>query len=98
MKRLSMRKIREALRLRANGLTLREIAESLGLGRTTIGDHLQRAARADLIWPLDDALTDAEMDALLFPPPSGVAATIARSDWATIHRERKRPHVTLMLL
>ena len=98
MKRLSMRKIREALRLRANGLTLREIAESLGLGRTTIGDNLQRAARAGLAWPLDDALTDAEMDALLFPPPSGVAATIAQPDWAMIHRERRRPHVTLMLL
>ena len=90
MKRLSMRKIREALRLCANGLTLREIAESLGLGRTTIGDHLQRAARAGLTWLLDDALTDAEMDTLLFPPPSGVAATIAQPDWAMIHCERRR--------
>ena len=78
-----MRKIRDALRLRANGLTLREIAESLGLGRTTVGDHLQRATRAGLTWPLDDALTDAEMDALLFPPPSGVAASITQPDWAT---------------
>lgn len=98
MKRLCMRKIRDALRLRTNGLTLREISESLGLGRTTIGDHLQRAARAGLAWPLADALTDAEMDALLFPPPSGVAASIRQPDWAAIHLERKRPHVTLMLL
>ena len=36
MKRLPMRKIRDALRLRANGLTLREISESLGLGRTRL--------------------------------------------------------------
>lgn len=98
MKRLCMRKIREALRLRASGLTLREIAESLGLGRTTVGDHLQRAARAGLSWPLDADLTDAAMDALLFPPPSGVAAAITQPDWAVIHLERKRPHVTLMLL
>jgi len=93
-----MRKIRDALRLRANGLTLREISESLGLGRTTVGDHLQRATRAGLTWPLDDALTDAEMDALLFPPPSGVAATITQPDWAAICLEKKRQHVTLMLL
>ena len=62
MKRLSMRKIRDALRLRADGRTLREIGESLGLGRTTIGDHLQRAARAGLTWPLDEGLTDAAPD------------------------------------
>ncbi len=98
MKRLCMRKIRDALRLRANGLTSGEISESLGLGRTTIGDHLQRAARAGLTWPLDDALTDLEMDALLFPPPSGVTASITQPDWAALHLERKRPHVTLMLL
>lgn len=98
MKRLPMRKIRDALRLRANGLTLREISESLGLGRTTVGDHLQRAARAGLVWPLDDALTDAEMDVQLFPPPSGVAAVITQPDWAAIHLEYKRQHVTLMLL
>ena len=98
MKRLPMRKIRDALRLRANGLTLREISESLGLGRTTVGDHLHRAAHVGLTWPLDDALTDAEMDAQLFPPPSGVAASITQPDWAAIHLERKRPNVTLMLL
>jgi hypothetical protein len=93
-----MRKIRGALRLRANGLTLREIPESLGLGRTTVGDHLHRAAHAGLTWPLDDALTDIEMDAQLFPPSSGVAASITQPDWAAIHLEYKRPKVTLMLL
>ena len=93
-----MRKIKDALRLRAGGLTLREISESPGLGRTTVGDHLQRATRAGLAWPLDDALTDAAMDALLFPPPSGVAAMITQPDWTAIHLEKKRPNVTLMLL
>jgi transposase len=38
------------------------------------------------------------MDALLFPPPSGVAAMITQPDWAAIHLEYKRQHVTLMLL
>jgi hypothetical protein len=34
MKRLPMRKIRDALRLRANGLSMREIAASLGVGQS----------------------------------------------------------------
>lgn len=58
MQRLPMRKIREALRLRSSGLTTREIGLSLGLGRTTVNDHLRRAARAGLSWPLDKELSD----------------------------------------
>ena len=36
MKRLSMRKIREALRLSFEGLSTREMALSLAIGRTTV--------------------------------------------------------------
>jgi DNA-binding NarL/FixJ family response regulator len=35
-KRLTMRKIREVLRLKAAGLKIREIAESTGSARTTV--------------------------------------------------------------
>ncbi len=41
-----MRKIREALRLKAAGLAQREIAASWLVGRSTVGDYLDRAARA----------------------------------------------------
>ena len=43
MKRLPMRKIKEALRLKSAGLTQREIAASVGVGRTTAGAYLDRA-------------------------------------------------------
>jgi transposase len=98
MQRLPMRKIRDVLRLKSSGLTMREIGLSLGLGRTTVNDHLRRAARAGLSWPLDDGLTDTALEALLFPPPSGVASSITQPDWPEVHRELKRPNVTLMLL
>ena len=98
MKRLSMRKIKDALRLRASGLTMREIGLSLSLGRTTVSEHLQRAARAGVAWPVPEALSDAVLESLLFPPPSGVAGIIAQPDWPLIHRELKRANVTLMLL
>ena len=66
MKRLPMRKIRDALRLRAGGLSMREIAASLGVGQSTLSDYLKRAARAGLVWPLPEALTDAAIEAMLF--------------------------------
>ncbi len=98
MKRLPMRKIKDALRLRASGLTMREIGLSLGLGRTTVSEHLKRATRAEVAWPVPETLSDAALESLLFPPPSGVAGIIVQPDWPRIHRELKRANVTLMLL
>ena len=51
MKRLSMRKIRDALRLQAGGLSTRKIAASLGLGQSTASEYLGRARAAGLGWP-----------------------------------------------
>ena len=44
--RLPMRKIREVLRLSADGLSKRKIAASLGLSPTAAGDCIRRARRA----------------------------------------------------
>ena len=43
MKRLPMRKIREALRLRADGFSGRQVAQSLAVGRATISEYFRRA-------------------------------------------------------
>ena len=69
MKRLSMRKIREALRLSFEGLSTREMALSLAIGRTTLREYLGRARDAGLIWnwPLPDALSDADLEHVLQP-------------------------------
>ena len=43
--RLSMRKVREVLRLKyACGVSARVISRSLGIGRTVVGEHIRRAA------------------------------------------------------
>ena len=52
MKRLPMRKIREALRLSFEGLSTREMALSLALGRTTLREYLGRARTAGLGCPM----------------------------------------------
>jgi hypothetical protein len=71
--RLPMRKIREVLRLRfASELSQRAIASSLGLSQGAVCEYLDRARRAGAVWPLPDALDDERLEALLFPPPSGM--------------------------
>ena len=99
MKRLPMRKIRDALRLQAAGLAKRQIAASLDIGRTTAREYLERAERAGLSWPLPSGLTDAALEQRLFPTSqTGRTKERIQPDWAEIHRERHRPGVTLMLL
>src|SRR6266550_6637102 len=97
--RLPMRKIRDALRLRAGGMSKRKIAASLSIGMTAAGDCIRRARRAGLSWPLPEDLSDAALERLVYPPPQ-VSATDRRSqpDWPTLHRELRRPGVTLQLL
>jgi transposase len=99
MKRLPMRKMRDALRLRSNGLSTRAIAASLGVGQTTVSEYLKRASRAGLAWPLPEVLTDAALEAMLFQPVGGATRRVqAQPDWPMIHRELRRKDVTLALL
>lgn len=67
--RLSMRKIREVLRLRwEQGLSHRQIATSCRIGQTSSREFVRRANDAGLRWPLPEDLTDAELERRLFPP------------------------------
>ncbi len=99
MKRLPMRKIREALRLRADGLSDRQMALSLSLGRATVSDYLRRADVAGLSWPLPADLSDGDIEGLLFPRTAGdVCGSYPQPDWAYMHGELRRKGVTLSLL
>ena len=54
-KRLSVRKIKEILRLRwGEGLSLRQVASSIGGSPSTVFDFEARAKAAGLTWPLDE--------------------------------------------
>ena len=51
--RLSMRKVREVLRLKyACGASERVIARSVGVGRTAIAEYIRRAAVIGITWPI----------------------------------------------
>ena len=90
--RLSMRKIRELLRLRwEQQLPQRVIANSLRLGQASVSDYLSRARRARLTWPLPDTLDDAQLETLLFPPLPDGARTLRRGEDGDRHYRGARP-------
>ncbi len=96
---ISMRKIRDALRLTLHeGLSLRQTAASLQMPFTTVGDHMRRAKAAGITWPLPEALDDDALEALLFTAEAPPTIIRPVPEWAKVHVELKRPHVTLMLL
>lgn len=96
--RLSMRKIKEFLRLRAAGHSNRSIAQSLGISHSTARLYRQRVEAAGLSWPLPSELSDGALEALLFPKAPPLLENRPVPDWAEIHRELKRKGVTLQLL
>jgi IS30 family transposase len=49
---LTMRQLRQILRLYHQGVSAREIGRRLGVARSTIQDNLKRAQGAGLAWPL----------------------------------------------
>src|SRR5262245_39914088 len=96
--RLSMRKIRELLRLKfALGLSDRKIAASLSVARSTAKECLRRAEAAGIGWPVPPELDDAQLEERLYPvkPP---IIEVPWPDFAHVHRELSRPGVTRQLL
>lgn len=94
-----MRKIKEVLRLAAAERSQREIAQAIGVARSTVAEYLKRAERAGLGWPAAAELDDTALERALFPPPPTVPAeSRPRPDFSLVHRELKREGVTLFLL
>ena len=94
-----MRKIRDVLRLSAEGLSTRQIASSLAIGRTTLRGYLDRAAELGLSWPLPPEMSDTDLEHRLFDRAyQNTQRIAAQPDWAHVHRELRRKGVTLSLL
>jgi transposase len=97
--RLSMRKVREVLRLKyEQGLSSRAIATSCHISVGSVHDYLQRAKITGLPWPLPDDLSDEALDRRLFPPAATLPSDRPTPDLSYIARELRRKGVTLSLL
>jgi transposase len=95
-----MRQVREVLRLSAAGIGGREIGRRLGIAPSTVRATLARAAAAGICWSEAAELTETALEATLFKHAGNKQGhrRIPEPDWAWVHRELKRKHVTLAIL
>ena len=95
-----MRKIKDLLRLKfEQRLSHRQIAASLGIALSSVHEYLQRAANAQVTWPLSEAISQSELERRLFPSTRVLPAEdLALPDWKSIDRELTKKGVTLLLL
>ena len=95
-----MRQVREVLRLTTAGVGLNEIARRVGVASSTVRLTLKRLASAGFSWPLPAEMSDSALEAALFAAAGTKQGhrRHAEPDWAEIHRELKRKHVTLTIL
>lgn len=96
---LTMRKIKEILRMKwALGLSERQVAASLTIAHSTVGEYLKRAEQAGLDWEQARELGERELKVKLFPPKAGGSRQRPEPDWEQIDKELKQKGVTRMLL
>lgn len=99
--RLSMRKIKEVLRLKlACGLSNRQIASSCNVSRTTTADYIRRAKIAGIVdWCMVEGMSEGDLENKFFVlPKSNPVSPVSLPDYAKIHEELRNKSVTLMLL
>ena len=98
--RIGMRDAREIIRLKFSCVSTHEIARRLGMARSTVRETLKRAETAGLTWPLPEDMNDAALEAALYASRRSKRGhrRIEEPDWAGVHRELKRKHVTLLIL
>jgi hypothetical protein len=98
--RMSMRKIREVLRLTHElGLSVRLVREATGVGKTAVCEYVNRARVIGITWPIPPEISDAELERRLFTPAGfHEGSTKPVPDWTKVHEELKRRGVTLMIL
>ena len=99
-RRLSMRKIKEVIRLKwGNKLSNRQIAKSCSISHSTVRDYLLRAELTGLSWPLDPKQDDAAIENLLFPPIKKQRSDRGQMpNMEYLYQEMKKKSVTLQLL
>ena len=101
--RLSMRSVRDVLRLHFENLSSRKIASASNCKRSTVRDYVDRLDKSDLkTWDQVLAVSDLDLEiALGFKKRQEqvVSSAKAMPDWLEVHRElSKNKSVTLALL
>ena len=79
-------KITEILRLKAMNLfTYRDIAQSIGCSKTTVGDILKRCKECGLTYEDACTMTQERINELVYPESFGPKQVKEEPDWDFIH-------------
>jgi len=93
-----MTKCREIIRLTGMGFSQRDIMASCGVAQKTVVKVQKRARELKLSWPLDETLTDTELQKLMFSKENKVSSNKRMPDYNYIHKELLRHGVSKKLL
>ena len=93
-----MTNYREILRLHSLGNSQRSIAGEVHSSRDTVADAIKAAKAAGITWPLDDDVTNEDIQEILFPGKYVFASPYTVPDFQRIHNELAKKGVTLILL
>ena len=99
-KRMTMRNLRELLRLRLQAdLSLRQIKSSLRISLGAVQKITSKADELRLDWAKIQTLNDQQLAHLFYPRSDTYASsTFELPDWVDVHRELRRKGVTKHLL
>ena len=95
-----MTKYREILRLRSLGLSQNDIASSCHVSKKTVNRVLKLAQEHNLRWPLEESLTDREIDKIIHPDGNTAKKTTNKKmpDFEHVKNELLRNGVNKKLL
>lgn len=93
-----MRRIREILRLKAEGYSERQIADAAGVARSTVQECVRRCRIEGVIWPECQAMDEAALHARIYGVRGRPAKQAPLPDFALIHAELATKGVTRELL
>lgn len=98
--RITMRKIREVLRLHfESGRSIRQINVSTKTSIGAIQKLLKQARDLNLTWPLPDDFDDVRLASLFYPKANTSSSKrLVVPDWTQVHQELKRKAMTKLLL
>ena len=99
--RLSMRKLKEILRLSSLGLKQQQIARSCRIAQSTVHGYLKAAAAAGVSWPLPSDWDDRRLEAVIrgTARPTKTWRKTDLPDFAAIRQELQTHHnLTLQLV
>ena len=93
-----MTKYKEIIRLTGLGFSQHKIMASCGVAQKTVVKVQKRARELNLTWPLDESMTDTELQKIMFSKESSVSPNKRMPHYAYIRKELLRNGVSKKLL